>query len=195
MTNNVKEHLKAFGYNPDANNSDETDDDTPPNYIMTCHECGHRLTRERACKTTKKAKTGEMTWKGCGHQIYFTRNAIDGLRDEDILEALQHLDATSTIEAEEFERLDVHVDHHDEQDEHLIDITYLGFSDEAELEEDETGHYPFNRGILATGYRKDDAGNRVLLEPEMGNMLKDVNQDLGSEDTPVQLLELSNDSW
>jgi len=93
---------------------------------MVCHECGHRITRERACKTTRKAKSGEMWWKGCEHPIYFARNAIDGLRDKDILEALIHLDTTTiTIEAEEFERLDVHVDLLDEPDANLMDITYF----------------------------------------------------------------------
>lgn len=185
--------LETLGIDTTSNETD--DDESPPNYVMECHDCGHRITRDRACDTTRKAKTGEITWKDCGHQIYFTRNAIDGLRDIDVLEALVHLDtATITIEAEEFERLDVHVDHHDEQDAHLLDITYLGFSDETLLEEDEDGHYPFNRGILATGYHKTDSDDVELIEPEMGNMLKDVNQDLGNEDTPVQLLELSNHS-
>lgn len=186
MDSSQEEKLKTLGIHPPQTNSEtDEEDDTPPNYIMVCHECGHLITRERACETTRKAKSGEMWWEGCEHPIYFARNAIDGLRDKDILEALTHLDPDKveiTIEAKEFERLEAHVEHHERHGEHQIDITYHGFDD---------GHYPFNRGILATGYRKNDAGKTALIKPVMGNMLKDVNQDLGSGDTTVQLLELS----
>ncbi|SIS20761.1 hypothetical protein [Natronorubrum thiooxidans] len=194
MDNSQEERLKTLGILPSqTNNETDEEDDTPPNYIMVCHECGHRITRERACKTTRKAKSGKMWWKGCEHPIYFARNAIDGLRDKDVLEALIHLDTTTiTIEAEEFERLDVHVDLLDEPDAHLMDITYLGFSDEAELEEEEDGHFPFNRGILRTGYHKnDDTDDLELIQPKMEAMIKSVNDNLGSDDTTVQLLELS----
>lgn len=109
--------------------TDDTDDgdESPPNYIMVCHECGgKRITRDRACKTTRKAKAGKITWTGCGHQIYFIRDAINGLRDADILEAAKHFDAgLAHIEGKIFPRVKADVDREDDDDRkehHLIFI-------------------------------------------------------------------------
>lgn len=188
MANNIDEHLKALGIDPNPSPTpDEEEDDTPPNYIMVCHKCGNKkLTRERSCKTTKKAKTGEITWKECGHPIYFVRDAINGLRDMDILEAAKHLDSGRVhVEAEEFERIRADVETVDEDGAQFIDITYWGF-------DEEKNYFPLNRGILSIGYTQSDTNEeQELIGPRVDSILKDVNEDLGSEDTDVSLLEFS----
>lgn len=187
MTNILKKYFGTTEYVLRSSSDDtEEDDSTPPNYIMVCHKCGKKITRERACKTTKQAKTGEIVWKECGHRMYFVRDAINGLRDVDLLEAVKHLDTGRiNVEATEFERIEADANHVDEDDAHFFDITYWGF-------DEEQGHYPLNRGILSIGYTQSDTEDeKELISPRVESMLKDTNEKLESEDTDVSLLELS----